>query len=254
MKINNDFEALVQVLTLAITAETEEQRNKFDPMAYEIAADFDELTIKRARKEALAKAEELIFKEALAKVEEQSEELIFTNAQELKLENPGLSDAPSEEELADLSVGDNVKVCINDLERVWAEVIEINGNEVTATLESSPVLVDLEYGDEIDFKKHDIYSIWHTKQGITGHLDIDDEALNVQFPGAPFKCQLPVFFAHLGNPFKSDSLVSVSASGKADLEQLRVAASEALSESGYHGRFLERTEINGNFIQIIVGS
>lgn len=242
MKINNDFEALVQVLTLAITAETEEQRNKIDPMAYEIAAGFDELTIERAKKEALAK------------VEEQSEELIFTNAQELKLENPGLSDAPSEEELADLSVGDNVKVCINDLERVWAEVIEINGNEVTATLENSPVLFDLQYGDEIDFKKHDIYSIWHTKQGIAGHLDIDDEALNVQFPGAPFKCQLPVFFAYLGNPFKSDSLVSVSASGKADPEQLRVAAIEALSESGYHGRFLERTQINGNFIQIIVGS
>jgi len=160
MKINNDFEALVQVLTLAITAETEEQRNKIDPMAYEIAADFDELTIKRARKEALAKAEELIFKEALAKVEEQS----------------------------------------------------------------------------------------------AGYLDIDDEALNVQFPGAPYKCQLPVFFAYLGNPFKSDSLVDVSASGKADLEQLRKAASEALSESGYHGIFLERTEINGNFIQIIVGS
>ena len=242
MKINNDFEALVQVLTLAITAETEEQRNKIDPMVQEIAAGFDELTIERAKKSALAK------------VEEQSEELIFTNAQELKLENPGLSDAPSEEELADLSVGDNVKVCINDLERVWAEVIEINGNEVTATLESSPVLVDLQYGDEIDFKKHDIYSIWHTKQGIAGHLDIDDEALNVQFPKVPFKCQLPVFFAHLGNPFKSDSLVSVSASGKADPEQLRVAASEALSESGYSGRFLERTQINGNFIQIIVGS
>ena len=148
MKINNDFEALVQVLTLAITAETEEQRNKIDPMVQEIAAGFDELTIERAKKEALAK------------VEEQS----------------------------------------------------------------------------------------------AGYLDIDDEALNVQFPKVPFKCQLPVFFAHLGNPFKSDSLVSVSASGKADPEQLRVAASEALSESGYSGRFLERTQINGNFIQIIVGS
>jgi len=242
MKINNDFEALVQVLTLAITAETEEQRNKIDPMVQEFAAGLDEVTIERAKKEALAK------------VEEQSEELIFTNAQELKLENPGLSDAPSEEELADLLVGDDVKVCINDLERVWAEVIEINGNEVTATLDSSPVLVDLQYGDEVDFKKHDIYSIWHTKQGIAGHLDIDDEALNVQFPGAPYKCRFPVVFDYLGNSYTSDSLVDVSASGKADPEQLRVAASEALSESGYNGRFLERTEINGNFIQIIVGS
>jgi len=242
MKINNDFEALVQVLTLAITAETEEQRNKIDPMVQEFAAGLDEVTIERAKKEALAK------------VEEQSEELIFTNAQELKLENPGLSDAPSEEELADLLVGDDVKVCINDLERVWAEVIEINGNEVTATLDSSPVLVDLQYGDEVDFKKHDIYSIWHTKQGIAGHLDIDDEALNVQFPGAPYKCRFPVVFDYLGNSYTSDSLVDVSASGKADPEQLRVAASEALSESGYNGRFLERTEISGNFIQIIVGS
>lgn len=242
MKINNDFEALVQVLTLAITAETEEQRNKIDPMVQEFAAGLDEVTIERAKKEALAK------------VEEQSEELIFTNAQELKLENPGLSDAPSEEELADLLVGDDVKVCINDLERVWAEVIEINGNEVTATLDSSPVLVDLQYGDEVDFKKHDIYSIWHTKQGIAGHLDIDDEALNVQFPGAPYKCRFPVVFDYLGNSYTSDSLVDVSASGKADPEQLRVAASEALSESGYSGIFLERTEISGNFIQIIVGS
>ena len=242
MKINNDFEALVQVLTLAITAETEEQRNKIDPMVQEFAAGLDEVTIERAKKEALAK------------VEEQSEELIFTNAQELKLENPGLSDAPSEEELADLLVGDDVKVCINDLERVWAEVIEINGNEVTATLDSSPVLVDLQYGDEVDFKKHDIYSIWHTKQGIAGHLDIDDEALNVQFPGAPYKCRFPVVFDYLGNSYTSDSLVDVSASGKADPEQLRVAASEALSESGYHGIFLERTGVNGNFIQIYIGS
>lgn len=53
MEINNNFDALVKALVLAITAQTDDQINRIDPMVQEFAAELDEVTIERAKKEAL---------------------------------------------------------------------------------------------------------------------------------------------------------------------------------------------------------
>lgn len=93
----------------------------------------------------------------------------FTNAQEMSLENPDTFDAPTAEEIANLTVGSFVKVCINNVdpepdqfgaERLWTEITEIDGDEITATLDSFPVVVDLESGDTINFKTHHIYDVF----------------------------------------------------------------------------------------------
>ena len=58
MEINNHYEALVKALVLAITAQTDDQISRIDPMVQEFAAGFDEVTIERAKKEALIQIEE----------------------------------------------------------------------------------------------------------------------------------------------------------------------------------------------------
>lgn len=52
-KIDNQYDALVTALVLSITAETEEQQDKIAGMPEQIAAGMDEVTIERAKKEAL---------------------------------------------------------------------------------------------------------------------------------------------------------------------------------------------------------
>jgi|TARA_B110000483_G_C17700406_1_gene353089 hypothetical protein len=57
MTINNNFEALVKALVLAITAQTDDQISRIEPMVQEFADGFDEVTIERAKKEALIQIE-----------------------------------------------------------------------------------------------------------------------------------------------------------------------------------------------------
>jgi len=57
MTINNNFEALVKALVLAITAQTDDQISRIEPMIQEFADGFDEVTIERAKKEALIQIE-----------------------------------------------------------------------------------------------------------------------------------------------------------------------------------------------------
>jgi|TARA_R110000744_G_scaffold47777_1_gene104916 hypothetical protein len=57
MTINNNFEALVKALVLAITAQTDDQISRIEPMVQEFAAGLDEVTIERAKKEALIQIE-----------------------------------------------------------------------------------------------------------------------------------------------------------------------------------------------------
>ena len=58
MEIKNHYEALVKALVLAITAQTDDQISRIDPMVQEFAAGFDEVTIERAKKEALIQIKE----------------------------------------------------------------------------------------------------------------------------------------------------------------------------------------------------
>jgi len=52
--IDNDYDGLVQALVLSLTAQTDEQVKRVAPMLYDFAAKFDEVTVERAKKEALA--------------------------------------------------------------------------------------------------------------------------------------------------------------------------------------------------------
>ena len=51
--MNKQYEALVQALVLAITAQTDEQIDRIDPLVHEFSTGFDEVTIERAKKESL---------------------------------------------------------------------------------------------------------------------------------------------------------------------------------------------------------
>lgn len=53
MTIDNQYDALVESLVLAITAQTEEQQAKIAGIPDQIAAGMDEVTVERAKKEAL---------------------------------------------------------------------------------------------------------------------------------------------------------------------------------------------------------
>ena len=97
----------------------------------------------------------------------------FTNAQEMSLEHREHFGVPTAEEIANLTVGSYVKVCINNVdpepgqfggERLWTEITEINGDEITATLDSFPVVVDLESGDTVNFKTHHIYEVFDEEE------------------------------------------------------------------------------------------
>ena len=52
MKINNDYEALVSALKLAISAPTEEKSHQALELAHSFANKLSELEIERAKKEA----------------------------------------------------------------------------------------------------------------------------------------------------------------------------------------------------------
>jgi hypothetical protein len=53
MKIDNDFDALVMALKLAIDAPSEEQAEEVSDMAEQIAAGMSEIEVERAKREAL---------------------------------------------------------------------------------------------------------------------------------------------------------------------------------------------------------
>ena len=52
MKINNDYEALVSALKLAVSAPTEEKSNQALQLAHSFASKLSEVEIERAKKEA----------------------------------------------------------------------------------------------------------------------------------------------------------------------------------------------------------
>jgi len=85
--------------------------------------------------------------------------ITFTTAQDT-------FDAPTAEQIANLMVGSSVKVCINNEERVWTKITEIDGDEITATVDNEPYLVDLDYGDTINFKTHHIYDVFDIEERI----------------------------------------------------------------------------------------
>ena len=58
-KLDNDYDAFVLALTLAITAESDERYEKVVPMLESLGRNFDEATIERAKKESIERVKEL---------------------------------------------------------------------------------------------------------------------------------------------------------------------------------------------------
>ena len=58
-KLDNDYDAFVLALTLAITAESDERYEKVVPMLESLGRNFDEATIERAKKETIERVKEL---------------------------------------------------------------------------------------------------------------------------------------------------------------------------------------------------
>lgn len=86
----------------------------------------------------------------------------FVNAQKMAIEHPETFEAPTEEELNGIVVGDIVKVSTGN-ERFWTIITEINGDKISATVDNDLVQdenEDLTYGTVINFKKENIYNIY----------------------------------------------------------------------------------------------
>ena len=86
----------------------------------------------------------------------------FVNAQKMAIEHPKTFEAPTEEDLNSIVVGDIVKVSTGN-ERFWTIMTEINGDNISATGDNDLVQdenEDLTYGTVINFKKENIYDIF----------------------------------------------------------------------------------------------
>lgn len=84
----------------------------------------------------------------------------LVDAQQMAKTYPNTFSAPDIEELDRVKVGDSVKVCVNNKERLWVKVTEIFGSKLRGTIDNSPIVIDdVNYGDFLNFKKENIYDI-----------------------------------------------------------------------------------------------
>jgi uncharacterized protein YegJ (DUF2314 family) len=89
----------------------------------------------------------------------------LTNAQDMGHLHPQTFEVPYEEELDDLKPGDIVKLCFESdgaSERMWVSITAVDGDNLVGVLDNSPFLLDglISYGDQVAFKKENIYSIF----------------------------------------------------------------------------------------------
>jgi len=87
----------------------------------------------------------------------------LVNAQAMAQAHPETFSAPNKEELSKVVVGDCVKICIDNKERLWVEVTEIKGGGVLkGRIDNVPVLVEgISFGDSLLFKEENIYDIFN---------------------------------------------------------------------------------------------
>ena len=84
----------------------------------------------------------------------------LVNAQEMARNYPETFKVPNSNDLDKMKVGDSAKICINNKERLWVLITEINGAQLKGKLDNNPVILeDVAFGDLISFKKENIYSI-----------------------------------------------------------------------------------------------
>jgi len=82
------------------------------------------------------------------------------DAQEMAQKHPDTFEAPTTEELNQIKKNSSVKIC-NGEERFWTKVTKVSGDKVTAEVDNQ-LLGEYGYdlGDEIEFEKRHIYSIF----------------------------------------------------------------------------------------------
>lgn len=87
---------------------------------------------------------------------------MFTDAQEMAVKNPKTFEAPSAEELADITTGQSVKVCASP-ERFWVTVTKVDGESVSGVVDNHLVCTGdhgLSLGDTVNFQKRHIYEVY----------------------------------------------------------------------------------------------
>jgi len=87
----------------------------------------------------------------------------LVNVQEMAKNYPDTFSAPDKEALGNISVGDSVKICVNNKERLWVEVTEIKGEgKLIGKIDNSPITIDdVSFGDSLIFKEENIYDIFN---------------------------------------------------------------------------------------------
>lgn len=116
--------------------------------------------------------------------------LEYENAQEMAISYPETFKAPSKDDLDRLKVGDFVKVCIKipqtvenlkklalkiptlvktkketsninlpESERFWVKISRIENDDIEGNVYNDLIFLDLDFKDEIKFKKDNVYSI-----------------------------------------------------------------------------------------------
>lgn len=84
----------------------------------------------------------------------------FIDAQQMAKDHPDTFEAPTQQELKTLKVGQYAKVCLND-ERFWVEVVKIGpANRVSGRIDND-LICDQPFkcDDVITFRKCHIYNI-----------------------------------------------------------------------------------------------
>jgi len=86
----------------------------------------------------------------------------LVNIQEMAKNYPDNFVAPNENELDAVKVGDSVKLCINNKEKLWVAVQAINNGNFKGKIDNHPIVIDdVSYGDSVMFKKENIYLIFN---------------------------------------------------------------------------------------------
>lgn len=86
----------------------------------------------------------------------------LVDAQQMAKTYPKTFSAPDMQDLDGVKVGDSVKICVNNKERLWVQVTEILGSNLKGTIDNNPIVIDdVNYGDVINFKKENIYDIFN---------------------------------------------------------------------------------------------
>lgn len=74
-------------------------------------------------------------------------------------QHPDTFEIPTSEEKTALKVGDLVKLCFADKERMWVVVTKVSKTAIEGKLDNHPVIVNMKLGDKVVFERKHIIGI-----------------------------------------------------------------------------------------------